>query len=92
MYTWISNENDRAQWQAFIDAAKQKDPGFNLTLDGPSFPDYWTKVKTRMSASGAPCIVTTQAARTQELKDLLTPLDDLATKYKVDTSQNNKAM
>ncbi|MGC0238398.1 hypothetical protein [Arthrobacter sp. SD76] len=63
MYTWITNENDRAQWQAFIDAAKEKDPDFNLTLEGPSFNDYWTKVKTRLSSSGAPCIITTQAAR-----------------------------
>lgn len=32
MYAWISNENDRAQWQAFIDAAKEEDPSFDLTL------------------------------------------------------------
>ena len=25
LYTWISNENDRAQWQAFIDAAQEAD-------------------------------------------------------------------
>lgn len=92
MYTWISNENDRAQWQAFIDAAKKTDPSFNLTLEGPSFQDYWTKVKTRLSSANAPCIITTQAARTQELKDLLTPLDDLAKKNNVDISQYNKAM
>ena len=63
MYTWVSTENDRAQWQAFVDAAKEKDPNFTLTFDGPSFNDYWTKVKTRMVASDAPCILTTQPAR-----------------------------
>lgn len=92
MYTWITNENDRAQWQAFVDAAKKKDPAFNLTLEGPSFNDYWTKVKTRLSSSGAPCIITTQAARAQELKDLTVPLDDLAKSNNIDISMYNKAM
>lgn len=92
MYTWISNENDRAQWTAFIDAAAKSDPGFSLTLEGPSFADYWTKVKTRLASSGAPCIITTQAARTQELKDLLAPLSDLAKANNVDLKQYNAAM
>jgi multiple sugar transport system substrate-binding protein len=92
MYTWISNENDRAQWQAFVDAAKTKDPDFNLTLEGPSFTDYWTKVKTRLSSSGAPCIITTQAARAQELKDLTVPLDDLVKSNNINISMYNKAM
>lgn len=92
MYTWISNENDRAQWQAFVDAAKKKDPGFNLALEGPSFTDYWTKVKTRLSSSGAPCIITSQAARMQELKDLTVPLDDLVKSNNLDISVYNKAM
>lgn len=92
MYTWISNDNDRQQWQAFVDAAKTKDAGFNLTLEGPSFPDYWTKVKTRLASAGAPCIITTQAARAQELKDVLAPLNDLVKKNNVDTSVYNQAM
>jgi multiple sugar transport system substrate-binding protein len=92
IYTWISNENDRSQWQSFIDAAKKTDPGFNLTLEGPSFPDYWTKVKTREASPGAPCIITTQGARAQELKDLLAPLDDLAKKNNIDPSKYNQAM
>ena len=46
MYTWVSTDNDRAQWQSFVDAAKEKDPNFTLTFDGPAFNDYWTKVKT----------------------------------------------
>jgi len=92
MYTWITNESDRAQWQAFVDAAKKKDPEFNLTLEGPSFNDYWTKVKTRLSSSGAPCIITTQAARAQELKDLTVPLDDMVKSNNIDVSMYNKAM
>lgn len=92
MYTWISNANDRAQWTAFIDAAAEKDPGFKLSLEGPSFADYWTKVKTRLASSGAPCIITTQAARAQELQDLLAPLDDLAAAANLDLGQYNKAM
>lgn len=92
LYTWISNENDRAQWQAFIDAAKEADPEFDLTLDGPSFSDYWTKVKTRMSSGDAPSLLTTQAARAQELEALLAPLDDLAEGAGVDLGQYNEAM
>ncbi|WP_157975532.1 ABC transporter substrate-binding protein [Brachybacterium sp. YJGR34] len=78
LYTWISNENDRAQWEAFIAAAQEADPDFELTLEGPSFEDYWTKVKTRMSSRGTPALLTTQAARAQELSALLLPLDELA--------------
>lgn len=92
MYTWISNDSDRAQWQAFVDAIKEEDPEFNLKMEGPSFQDYWTKVKTRMSASDAPCIMTTQAARAQELKELLAPLDELVASNNVDMSAYNEAM
>ncbi|WP_299305775.1 ABC transporter substrate-binding protein [uncultured Brachybacterium sp.] len=92
LYTWVSNENDRAQWQAFIDAAKEADPAFELTLEGPSFENYWTKVKTRMSSGDAPALLTTQAARAQELDALLAPLEDLADAAGVDLSQYNEAM
>jgi multiple sugar transport system substrate-binding protein len=92
LYTWISNENDRAQWEAFIDSATSADPEFALTLEGPSFEDYWTKVKTRMSAGDAPALLTTQAARAQELDALLAPLDDLAEQAGIDLSSYNDAM
>lgn len=92
MYTWVSTENDRAQWQAFVDAAKEADPNFELTFDGPAFNDYWTKVKTRMTDADAPCILTTQAARAQELRGILTPLDDLIAASGVDVSIYNAAM
>lgn len=92
LYTWISNDNDRAQWQSFIDAARASDAEFTLTMDGPAFNDYWTKVKTRVSASDSPCLLTTQAARAQELESLLEPLDELAKKHGLDLSQYNEAM
>ncbi|MDO5661703.1 MAG: extracellular solute-binding protein [Brachybacterium sp.] len=78
LYTWLSNQNDREQWQAFVTAAQEKDPEFTLHLEGPSFEDYWIKVKTRMTTDGAPGLLTTQAARTQEIAPLLLPLEDLA--------------
>lgn len=65
MYAWVSSESDREQWQAFVDIAKEKNPEFSLEFEGPSYNDYFTKVKTRMVASDAPCILTTQAARAQ---------------------------
>lgn len=92
LYTWISNESDREQWDAFIDAARTQDPGFSLTLEGPSFEDYWTKAKTRMTAKDAPALLTTQAARTQEIGPLLTPLDGLAEDAGVDLGAYNEAM
>lgn len=92
MYTWVSTENDRAQWQSFVDAAKEADPNFTLTFDGPSFNDYWTKVKTRMVAADAPCILTTQAARAQELSGLLEPLDSYMEKAGIKASDYNAAM
>ncbi|MFC7373661.1 MULTISPECIES: ABC transporter substrate-binding protein [unclassified Brachybacterium] len=92
LYTWISNDNDRAQWEAFIAAAQQSDPEFTMALEGPSFEDYWTKVKTRMSSGDAPALLTTQAARAQELEALLAPLDELAEAAGVDLAQYNEAM
>ena len=92
MYTWISNESDREQWGAFVTAAQQEDPDFSLEMEGPAFPDYWTTVRTRMNAADAPCILTSQAARTQELAEILVPLDDLAEEAGLDLSIYNEAM
>ena len=92
MFTWVSTESDRAQWQAFVDAVKETDPDFSLEFSGPSFNDYFTKVKTRMTESDAPGILTTQAARTKELATIMEPLDDLIAEHGVDISIYNKAM
>ena len=92
MYTWVSSESDREQWETFVKGVQETTSDFKLTIEGPSFQDYWTKVKTRMSSSDAPCIITTQAARAQELGELLSPLDDLAKEAGVDLSQYNQAM
>ena len=92
MYTWVSTDNDRAQWQSFVDAAKEANPDFTLTFDGPSFNDYWTKVKTRMVAGDAPCILTTQAARAQELSGILEPLDSYMESAGIKASDYNAAM
>lgn len=92
LYAWVSTENDRAQWQAFVDAAQEANPDFTLTFDGPSFNDYFTKIKTRMMADDAPCLVTTQAARAQELSGILDPLDELIAANNMDVSMYNDAM
>ena len=36
MFTWVSSESDRAQWQAFVDAVKETDPSFKLDFSGSS--------------------------------------------------------
>jgi multiple sugar transport system substrate-binding protein len=92
MYTWVSSQSDRDQWQGFIDLGKKVDPKLDVTIEGPSFSDYWTKVKTRLSGSNPPCLLTTQAARAQELSGLLMPLTDLIKKYKLDTSKFDASM
>jgi len=92
MYTWVSNESDRAQWDTFVKGVQETDSNFKLDIEGPSFQDYWTKIKTRMSSADAPCIVTTQAARAQEFGELLTPLDDLAKEAGLDLTRYNQAM
>jgi len=79
-------------FEKVVDAAKEKDPNFTLTFDGPAFNDYWTKVKTRMVASDAPCILTTQAARAQELSGLLEPLDSYMEAAGIKASDYNAAM
>jgi multiple sugar transport system substrate-binding protein len=92
MYTWVSSQSDRDQWESFVSLAQKEDPDLKITIDGPSFADYWTKVKTTLSGSNPPCILTTQAARAQELEGLLMPLDDLIKKNKIDTSVFDESM
>ncbi|HEY0247026.1 MAG TPA: extracellular solute-binding protein [Gryllotalpicola sp.] len=92
MYTWISSQSDRDQWESFVSLGKKGDPSLDIAIDGPSFNDYWTKVKTRLSGSNPPCLLTTQAARAQELSGLLMPLDDLIKKNNFDTSQFDASM
>ena len=92
LYTWVSSQSDRQQWESFISEAKKVDPTLDVTIDGPSFEDYWTKVKTRLSGSDTPCLLTTQSARAQELGSLLMPLDDLAKANGYDLSKVDKSM
>ncbi|NKF31079.1 extracellular solute-binding protein, partial [Pseudomonas sp. BGM005] len=92
LYTWAASEGDQAQWADFIDGAKAEDPDLDITVEGPSFSDYWTKVKTRLSGSNPPCLLTTQAARAQELGDLLMPLDDLIEKSGFDIDNIDASM
>ncbi|GAB3152072.1 sugar ABC transporter substrate-binding protein [Microbacterium neimengense] len=92
LYTWVSSESDRAQWESFVSLAQKQDPDLKINIEGPSFADYWTKVKTRLSGSNPPCLLTTQAARAQELKGLLKPLDDLIAGADFDTSDIDASM
>lgn len=93
LYTWLSNDADRQQWQTFVDGVKESsDPDFNLKMEGPNYPEYWTLVRTRLSASDAPCLVTSQGARTKEISELLAPLDELVKKAGIDISKYNDAM
>jgi multiple sugar transport system substrate-binding protein len=92
MYTWVSSQSDRDQWESFVSLAQKEDPDLKISIDGPNFSDYWTKVKTRLSGSNPPCILTTQAARAQELEGLLLPLDDLIKSNDVDASDYDASM
>lgn len=92
LYTWAASEGDQAQWADFISGAKAEDPDLDISVEGPSFSDYWTKVKTRLSGGNPPCLLTTQAARAQELGDLLMPLDDLIEEAGFDTDEIDASM
>jgi multiple sugar transport system substrate-binding protein len=92
-YGPISTDNDRKMWESYVSLGQKVDPSLSVKIDdGPNFTDYWTKVKTRLSGSNPPCILYTQAARTQELDNLLMPLDDLIKKDKVDLTGIDKSM
>ncbi|WP_394769235.1 ABC transporter substrate-binding protein [Lacisediminihabitans sp.] len=92
LYTWVSSQSDRDQWESFVSLGKKVDPSLKISVEGPSFNDYWTKVKTRLSGSNPPCLLTTQAARAQELQGLLMPLDSLIAKHKFDKSGIDASM
>lgn len=92
LYTWVSSQSDREQWESFVAEAQKEDPDLAITIEGPSFEDYWTKVKTRLSGDDTPCLLTTQAARAQELDSLLMPLDDLVEEHDFDLSQVDESM
>ncbi|WP_223622848.1 ABC transporter substrate-binding protein [Microbacterium sp. EST19A] len=92
LYTWAASEGDQAQWADFISGAQAEDADLDISVEGPSFNDYWTKVKTRLSGSNPPCLLTTQAARAQELGDLLMPLDELIEKSGFDVDNIDASM
>ncbi|PJJ61992.1 ABC transporter substrate-binding protein [Compostimonas suwonensis] len=93
MYAWISGDTEREQWQSFVDLARADDPDLpEITLEGPSFSDYMTKVKTRLAGGDTVCIVTTQATGAESLKDVLLPLDDLIESSGTDLSDFNQSM
>ncbi|WP_232667256.1 ABC transporter substrate-binding protein [Pseudonocardia sp. TRM90224] len=92
LFTWVGSENDRAQWQEFVAAGQKSKPDLKVSIDGPNFEDYWTKVKTRLSGGDPPCLLTTQSARAQELAALLTPLDDLMATHNIKKTDFDPSM
>lgn len=74
---WIAGQEDQAAWQTVADEVKSTDK-IDVTIQGAPFTDYWTKLRTQLSAGTAPCIVTVQSLRAANYTDVLLPLDDLA--------------
>lgn len=74
---WIAGKEDQAAWQTVADEVKSTDK-IDVTIQGAPFTDYWTKLRTQLSAGTAPCIVTVQSLRAANFTDVLLPLDDLA--------------
>ncbi|MBD8104346.1 ABC transporter substrate-binding protein [Plantibacter sp. CFBP 8775] len=74
---WIAGQEDQAAWQTVADEVKSSDK-IDVTIQGAPFSDYWTKLRTQLSAGTAPCIVTVQSLRAANYTDVLLPLDDLA--------------
>lgn len=89
-FTWAAGSEQ--QWNAFVKAAQPQVPNVKISYTGPDFTDFWTKVQTEYSSGSGPCLVSTQAARTQELQPVLTPLDDLLKAKGVDVSAYDDSM
>lgn len=83
---WIAGQEDQAAWQTVADAVKTADD-IDVTIQGAPFTDYWTKLRTQLSAGSAPCIVTIQSLRAANFTDVLLPLDDLAKEAGVDLTE-----
>ena len=50
---------DAALWQHLADMVHAKYPKLTVKLQNSAWNDYWTKMPTQLTSSGAPCIVTT---------------------------------
>ena len=91
LYTWAAGDTSH-QWPNFVAAAEAQQPGLTIRITGPSFTDYWTKVKLQVASGDVPCLLTTQAARAQELSQVLMPLDDLMRRNHVSAGEFNGSM
>ncbi|RKN12504.1 ABC transporter substrate-binding protein [Streptomyces radicis] len=83
---WISGAEDKAAWQEVADAVSENG-GPEVTIQGSPWTDYWTKLRTQLSAGGAPCIVSVQSLRAANYTDVLVPLDSLAEEAGVDLAE-----
>ncbi|GAB2894951.1 ABC transporter substrate-binding protein [Streptomyces mayteni] len=83
---WISGSEDQAAWQEVADAVSAEG-GPEVTIQGSPFTDYWTKLRTQLSAGDAPCVVSIQSLRAANFTDVLMPIDSLAEEAGVDLSE-----
>jgi multiple sugar transport system substrate-binding protein len=91
LYTWAAGDTAH-QWPHFVAAAQSEQPGLKIRIEGPSFDDYWTKVKLQVASGDVPCLLTTQSARAQELSEVLMPLNELMRANHVSSTEFNGAM
>lgn len=89
---WVGGTADQAAWQKVADTVNEKVPDVNVTLQGSTFADYFTKMSTQLSSNSAPCLVAVQSLRTAALKDGLLPLNDLVKKNNVNLGDFDKSM
>ena len=92
MFTWVGSPDEKAQWQAYVDAAKQADPDVDVAFSGPAIGSYYTKLATQLRGSDAPCIVTLQNGRVTRYAGALEPLDELAKDAGVDIGEYDESM
>jgi multiple sugar transport system substrate-binding protein len=91
LYTWAAGDTSH-QWPNFVAAAEAQRPGLKIRITGPSFTDYWTKVKLQVASGDVPCLLTTQSARAQELSRIFMPLDGLMRENHVAAGDFNGSM
>jgi ABC-type glycerol-3-phosphate transport system substrate-binding protein len=89
---WIGGEADQTAWETVTAVAEADHPGFNITVGGTPWPDYWTKIGTQLASPTSPCIVGMQSLRLAAYADQLVPMEELMTKYGVKASDFDKSI
>lgn len=92
MFTWVGNDDEKAQWTAYVEGGKLVDPNLAVDFSGPAIGSYYTKLPTQLKGNDAPCIITLQNGRVPDYADALEPLDQYMTDAGIQVSDYDSSM